>query len=66
MKKIKLSFKNMKEVLSRDELRLIVGGFGSGCGIVVCECEDGSGTMIACDVYDCSECQKFCDNFCSK
>ena len=32
MKKIKLSFKNTKEVLSRDELKSIVGGFASGSG----------------------------------
>ena len=30
MKKLKLSLTNVKEVLSRDQLRQVVGGMGSG------------------------------------
>lgn len=38
MRKIKLKFKNVKEVLSRDELKSIVGGvFLSGSGHPHCE-----------------------------
>ena len=60
MKKIKLGFKNTKEVLSRDELKSIVGGFASGgsggSGHPHCEglddrevcCED-NGKLGTCD-----------------
>lgn len=57
MRKIKLSFKNTKEVLSRDELKGIVGGFSSGggsgdpcvrpCGV------DGRGLGDPCVTRDC-------------
>ena len=59
MKKIKLGFKNMKEVLSRDELKSIVGGFasgGSGPGGIQCIADDG------CD-SGCSQ-NRYCTNCC--
>ena len=49
MKKIKLSFKNTKEVLSRDQLKSIVGGFASGGSGDQCfvNCKDKDENNIA-------------------
>ena len=64
MKKIKLSFKNMKEVLSRNELKSIVGGFasgGSGGNLKLCHC----GPKADCDVWGLPHrnCTQICEPF---
>jgi len=44
----KISLKNVKETLTRKEMRVIAGGYGNGCpdGQALCLCDNG---RMGCD-----------------
>lgn len=55
MKKLKLNLKNAGEVLSRNQMKQVVGGYGSGHGDYLGSCKNQGGTWFSDSLEACEE-----------
>ncbi|SEK76957.1 natural product precursor [Olivibacter domesticus] len=64
MRKLNFNFQNKGEVLSREQLKQVLGGSGSGSA-VPCKCEDGREYTLDCSEVTGEQCGIACFNLCS-